>query len=291
MAPQAKRPRVPAASASVAPPKRQKKSKVDDGAANLPSKAPADAKPAEASPSPKRRRRSVVASADAKPAEASPRGAVGDGQLPPAPVPGPDSGTMLSLRRPRLVGEDRPPPLQGHVPGSSSGWQDDVIVISEESPAKAGTPAQAPAKAGPPASRSWKAGSMKIAGSSVAASEVVSQCGLKRPRPDTGGSGDVQEPPSKQVCKRCDRTDRHANPAPKKHPGPFLKFVNDQTSECSVCRNFWKSQCQGIPLVDLNKALSDPKRKAEYKDALAIWEKQFNESESRLFFKTLVIGV
>ena len=75
MAPQAKRPRVPAASASVAPPKRQKKSKVDDGAANPPSKAPADAKPAEAPPSPKRRRRSVVASADAKPAEASPRGA------------------------------------------------------------------------------------------------------------------------------------------------------------------------------------------------------------------------
>ena len=282
MAPQAKRPRVPAASASVAPPKRQKKSKVDDGAANPPPKAPADAKPAEASPWPKRRRRSVVASADAKPAEASPRGAVGDGQLPPAPVPGPDSGTMLSLRRPRLVGEDRPPPLQGHVPGSSSGWQDAVIVISDESPAKAGTPAQAPAKAGPPASRNWKAGSMKIADSSVAASEVVSQRGLKRPRPDTGGSGDVQEPPSKQVCKRCDRTDRHANPAPKKHPGPFLKFVNDKASECSVCRNFWKSQCQGIPLVDLNKALSDPKRKAEYKDALAVWEKQFNESEGRL---------
>ena len=151
MAPQAKRPRVPAASASVAPPKRQKKSKVDDGAANPPPKAPADAKPAEASPSPKRRRRSVVASADAKPAEASPRGAVGDGQLPPAPVPGPDSATMFSLPRPRLVGEDRPPPLQGHVPGSCSGWQDAVIVISNESPAKAGSGICPPAHAGPPA--------------------------------------------------------------------------------------------------------------------------------------------
>ena len=125
MAPQPRRPR--AASASLTPPKRQKKSMVgttsdvDDGAANPPPKAPADAKPAEASPSPKRPRLSVVASADAKPAEASPRSAVGDGQLPPAPVPGPDSATMWSLRRPRLVGEDRPPPLQGHVPGSSSG--------------------------------------------------------------------------------------------------------------------------------------------------------------------------
>ena len=48
-----------------------------------------------------------------------------------------------------------------------------------------------------------------------------------------------------------------------------------------MCLPF-RSQCQGIPLVDLNKALSDPKRKAEYKDALAVWEKQFNESEGRL---------
>ena len=135
MAPQAKRPRVRAASASVPPPKRQKKSLVDDGAANPPPKAPAVAKPAEASPPPKRRRRS----------------AGGDCQLPLAPVPGPDSATMFPLPRPRLVGEDRLPPLQGHVRGSCSDWQADVIVISNGSPAKAGSRICPPARAGPPA--------------------------------------------------------------------------------------------------------------------------------------------